>query len=522
MLADALGRARLRPALLVGEPGSGRTALASQLAAVLDRPVFLLRAPDYEDEEALREDLDHVAACQGVAVIDDLERAGSEVAPACLPALTHAWTAGPTTLTLLSHEGRARLQTWLPGVLDTLDTLECPLLHRSHIVPAVREAAPALLDSHRVKLAPGARLEQLVRMADTFLTGLAMPGRALDLLDLAAGRAARSGCRELRAEHWVEVVCSRTGLPRNRVDGSGDQDALDLDAALARYVVGHSDALGTVASLIRRNRAGFASQRPVASVLLLGPSGVGKTEIAKALAASLFDRPDALLRLDMSEYAEAHAVARVVGAPPGYVGHEQGGALTDPLLAQPHRVVLLDEIEKAHRDVHQLMLQVFDEGRLTDGRGRTVDFRHAVVIMTSNLGAPLMEADPEVESDEVLDEARNAFPVELWNRIEAPLVLRPLTATELHKVCKRLVNASSKRLEHERGIRYSLAESASARLVELAGHDPALGARPLRHLVAREVESMIADQILRGGLRAGEAVEVHFGATGFNLRRVRS
>ena len=519
MLADALSRARLRPTLLVAEPGSGRTALARHLANVLERPVFRLSAPDYEDEDALRADLEEVAEARGVAIMDDLDRIGGEVSPACLPALTQAWANGPTTLTLVSHEGRARLQAWLPGVLDTLDTLEAEPLSREHVTEAVRVAAPTLLASHRIELAAEARIEHLVRVADTFLGGLAMPGRALDLLDLAAARAVRQGDDELRHAHWVDVVTQRTGLARSRVDGSGDQDVLDLDTALARYVVGHEDALSTVASLIRRNRAGFSSGRPIASVLLLGPSGVGKTEIAKALAAALFDRDDALLRLDMSEYAESHAVARVVGAPPGYVGHEQGGALTDPMLAQPHRVVLLDEIEKAHRDVHQLMLQVFDDGRLTDGRGRTVDFRHAVIIMTSNLGAPLLEENPEVEGEAVLDEARRAFPIELWNRIEAPLVLRPLDADELHRVCGRLVRSSSQRLHAERGVQYELSARAAAHLVELAGDDPSLGARPLRHLLSREVEARVADAILRGRVRAGERLVVDFGTTGFDLRR---
>jgi ATP-dependent Clp protease ATP-binding subunit ClpC len=237
---------------------------------------------------------------------------------------------------------------------------------------------------------------------------------------------------------------------------------------------------------------------------------VGKTEIAKALTSALYDRgDDALLRLDMSEYAEAHAVARVVGAPPGYVGHEQGGALTDPMIRNPHRVILLDEIEKSHRDVHQLLLQVFDEGRLTDGRGRTVDFRHAVVIMTSNLGADTMIADPEHVSDElVLAEARAHFPVELWNRIEAPLVLRPLTRAQMLTICKRLIASSSARLTHDRGIRYRVEDPAIEQLIDRAGVDPALGARPLRHLLGREVESLIAEQILRGRIRAGDEAVV--------------
>jgi ATP-dependent Clp protease ATP-binding subunit ClpC len=268
--------------------------------------------------------------------------------------------------------------------------------------------------------------------------------------------------------------------------------------------------VSTLCQLIRRNRAGFSSDRPIATALLLGPSGVGKTEIAKAIAGALFeDGPQALLRLDMSEYAEAHAVARVVGAPPGYVGHEQGGALTDPMHRRPHRVILLDEIEKAHREVHQLLLQVFDEGRLTDGRGRTVDFRHAVIVMTSNLGAGLLEQGHGADED-ILAAARAAFPVELWNRIEAPLVLRPLTRDHMLKICRRLAAGSSQRLLGERGMQFELDDAACEYLVDKAGEDPALGARPLRHLLAREIESLLADAILRGQFRAGNRVRVTF------------
>jgi ATP-dependent Clp protease ATP-binding subunit ClpC len=289
---------------------------------------------------------------------------------------------------------------------------------------------------------------------------------------------------------------------------------LDLDVRLARQVVGHEHVLDTLAALVRRNRAGFSSGRPIASVLLLGPSGVGKTEIAKALGHALFERDDALLRLDMSEYAEAHAVARVVGAPPGYVGHEQGGALSDPMVRNPHRVVLLDEIEKSHRDVHQLLLQVFDEGRLTDGRGRTVDFRHSVIVMTSNLGAELMNEGEVPSDDEVLARARAHFPVELWNRIEAPLVLRPLTRAQMLAISRRLIAASSARLVHDRGIRYRVDDDVLEQLIDRAGIDPSLGARPLRHLLGREVESLLADAILRGRVRAGDEALVRFGEDG--------
>lgn len=515
MLADALLRKSVRPPILVGEHGSGRSLLAVHVAKLLDRPLFRLEAPDYEDEDSLADDLELIAEAKGVVVFDDLDRVSSDTSPALLPALARAWATGaPRTLTVLSHEGRTRLEAWMPGILDTLDVVLLQPLDTADIHTAVRLASDEVLEQHQLTLADDAHVSELTRIADRYLTGLAMPGRALDLLDLACARTAREGKTEVSQDAWIDITCERTGLPRSRILGNGDRDMLDLDVRLARWVVGHEHVIEVLAALVRRNRAGFSSGRPIASVLLLGPSGVGKTEIAKALAQALYERgDDALLRLDMSEYAEAHAVARVVGAPPGYVGHEQGGALTDPMIRNPHRVILLDEIEKSHRDVHQLLLQVFDEGRLTDGRGRTVDFRHSVVVMTSNLGADLMLAGDDGEpcdDDQVLTEARTHFPVELWNRIEAPLVLRPLSRDQMLAICRRLIISSSARLTRDRGIRYRVDEAAIEQLIDRAGVDPALGARPLRHLLGREIESLIADQILRGRVRAGDEAVVTF------------
>ncbi|MBL4689611.1 MAG: AAA family ATPase [Nannocystaceae bacterium] len=509
-LADAVGRSEARPPLLVGAPGSGRTLLACHLASVQSRPVFRLEATAYEDDAALRADLQAIASTEGIAVIDDLDRVVAEVSPVCLPALTHAWSVGcPPVVTVVSPQGRGRLAAWLPGGTDGLDIVEIEPLAGEDLTRAVAGSAPAILTAHGVTLGSDAKLSELVRLADRFLAGLAMPARALDLLDLACARTVRNGATILSRDTWIEIVVERSGLPASRIEGDDDQRLLQLETQLQERVVGHQGALSRLADLVRRNQAGFGSHRPIASVLLLGPSGVGKTEIAKALAEALFDRPDALVRLDMSEYSEPHAVARIVGAPPGYVGFEHGGALVDPLAARPHRVVLLDEIEKAHRDVHQLLLQVFDEGRLTDGRGRTIDFRHAVIILTSNLGADLVADGNEPSEDDVLAAARKAFPVELWNRIEAPLVLKPLSDDALRVVCQRLARASSARLLKERGVQYALSDDACNVLVQRAGNDRSLGARPLRHLLTRDVESMLAEAVLRGRLRAGTSVIVN-------------
>ncbi|HWB81749.1 MAG TPA: AAA family ATPase [Nannocystaceae bacterium] len=523
-LQDALARRSARTVALVGAAGSGRSTLARELASDRTRKVYPLSALDYgdEDEPALRSDLQAIAAVHGLALFDDLERVALETPPPWLPALTQAWLRDePRVLPILGPESLARLQQWLPGVIEASDLVRIESLEGAPLGEAVTAGAGAVLAAHGVALAPDLRPAELARLADRYLVGLALPGRALDLLDVACARARRCGESTLTRARLHELVAELSGLPRARIEARGDQDAIELEQRIAEHVVGHARAIAALGELVRRNRAGFGGARPILGALLLGPSGVGKTELAKALARALFERDDALVRLDMSEYSEPHAVARIVGAPPGYVGHEHGGALTDPLMRRPHVVVLLDEIEKAHRDVHQLLLQVLDEGRLTDGRGRTVDFRHAAILMTSNLGAELATKHGSVariDEAAVLARARAAFPVELWNRIEAPLVMQPLGRDELRRICRRLARASSERLQRERGVRYELSPAACDRLVERAGVDPSLGARPLRHLVTREIDPLVADAVLRGSVRAGQALVVDVDAGAFVLR----
>ena len=299
-----------------------------------------------------------------------------------------------------------------------------------------------------------------------------------------------------------------------------------MEESLHRRVVGQDAAINALADAIRRARSGLKDpRRPIGSFIFLGPTGVGKTELAKALAEELFDDQDALLRFDMSEYQERHTVSRLVGAPPGYVGFEEAGGLTEAIRRRPYQVVLFDEIEKAHPDVFNTLLQILEDGRLTDSHGRTADFRNAVIILTSNLGsgaaahAPIgftarSRDDSERESRRrnVEDALKQAFRPEFLNRIDEIIVFEPLTQTELALVADLLLAEVRERLE-ERNVHVEVTEAARAALVQ-EGYDPTYGARPLRRTIQRRVENPLAKRVLAGDFAPGDRLRVDLAPEG--------
>jgi ATP-dependent Clp protease ATP-binding subunit ClpB len=288
------------------------------------------------------------------------------------------------------------------------------------------------------------------------------------------------------------------------------QKLVHLEQALHERVVDQVEAVEAVANAIRRSRAGLQDpNRPIGSFLFLGPTGVGKTELARALADYLFDDERAIVRVDMSEYQERHTVSRLVGAPPGYVGFEEGGQLTEAVRRRPYSVVLLDEMEKAHGDVFNVLLQLLDDGRLTDGQGRTVDFRNAIVIMTSNLGSAVF-GDPSLEREKqreaVLEDVRGYFRPEFVNRIDEIVVFEPLGRDEIAQIVDIQLRSLRRRLD-ERGLTIELTDEARAYLAN-KGYEPAFGARPLKRLIQREIQDPLAMRLLSGEIRDGDAVEV--------------
>ncbi|MEW5728768.1 MAG: AAA family ATPase, partial [Pseudomonadota bacterium] len=313
-------------------------------------------------------------------------------------------------------------------------------------------------------------------------------------------------------EHIASVVSRWTGIPVEKMLAGEREKLLGMESRLRTRVVGQDEALVAVSNAVRRARAGLQDpNRPIGSFLFLGPTGVGKTELTKALAEFLFDDEAAMIRIDMSEYMEKHSVARLIGAPPGYVGYEEGGALTEAVRRRPYQVILFDEVEKAHPDVFNVLLQVLDDGRLTDGQGRTVDFRNTLIVLTSNLGADILANQPEGHDSselraEVMEVVRGAFRPEFLNRLDEILLFHRLGRADMAGIVEIQLGRLRKLLS-DRKIGLDLDAGAREWLAD-KGYDPVYGARPLKRVIQRFLQNPLASLILEGKVRDGETVRV--------------
>ncbi len=371
------------------------------------------------------------------------------------------------------------------------------------------------LDAARNELVQAQRSGNLERASE--LSYGVIPGLEKQLAEKSDDNGAMVE-ETVSATHIAQVVSRWTGIPVDKMLEGEREKLLQMEAGLSARVIGQAEAVSAVSRAVRRARAGLQDPgRPIGSFMFLGPTGVGKTELTKALADFLFDDDQAICRLDMSEYMEKHSVSRLIGAPPGYVGYEEGGALTEAVRRRPYQVVLFDEIEKAHPDVFNVLLQVLDDGRLTDGQGRTVDFKNTLIIMTSNLGAEYLADQKEGEDtgavrEQVMDVVRSRFRPEFLNRLDEILLFHRLTRPQMDGI----VAIQMKRLDallEDRQITLTLDDAARHWLAD-KGYDPVYGARPLKRIIQRNVQDPLADLLLEGAIKDGESVEVTAGAGG--------
>ena len=377
------------------------------------------------------------------------------------------------------------------------------------------------LDQLRAELANAQRKGEYQRAGE--LAYGRIPELEKKLTAIEATDAKRGAMVEetVTADHVAGVVSRWTGVPVDRMLEGEKDKLLRMEGELAKRVIGQKEAVQAVSTAVRRARAGLQDpHRPIGSFMFLGPTGVGKTELTKALAAYLFDDENALIRIDMSEYMEKHSVARLIGAPPGYVGYEEGGALTEAVRRRPYQVILFDEIEKAHPDVFNILLQVLDDGRLTDGQGHTVDFRNTLIVMTSNLGADFLVNQPEGQDtdavrDQVMGVVRAAFRPEFLNRIDEIILFHRLKKSEMTRIVDIQMTRLQKLLD-DRKITITLDAGAREWLAE-KGWDPAYGARPLKRVIQKSVQDPLAEMILAGSIKDSEKVSVSAGKQGLTF-----
>jgi ATP-dependent Clp protease ATP-binding subunit ClpB len=377
------------------------------------------------------------------------------------------------------------------------------------------------LDQLRAELANAQRKGEYQRAGE--LAYGRIPELEKKLKGIEAADAKRGAMVEetVTADHVAGVVSRWTGVPVDRMLEGEKEKLLKMEDELAKRVIGQCEAVQAVSTAVRRARAGLQDpHRPIGSFMFLGPTGVGKTELTKALAAYLFDDENALIRIDMSEYMEKHSVARLIGAPPGYVGYDEGGALTEAVRRRPYQVILFDEIEKAHPDVFNVLLQVLDDGRLTDGQGHTVDFRNTLIVMTSNLGADFLVNQPDGEDtdkvrDQVMAVVRAAFRPEFLNRVDEIILFHRLKKSEMTRIVDIQMQRLQKLLE-DRKITIALDAGAREWLAE-KGWDPAYGARPLKRTIQKSVQDPLAEMILAGSIKDGEKVTISAGKQGLTF-----
>ena len=564
---EILARRRKNNAVLIGEAGVGKTAIAEGLAlrihegsvpeALNGTRIFALdlsgmvAGAQYRGqfEQRLKKALEAAANSPTILFIDELHtllgtgnaEGAMDAANILKPLLARGELRVIGATTLAEHRKIERdgalARRFSPVMVD-----EPSIEDTVAILQGLRGA----YEEHHGVLIDDTALEAAARLSDRYITEYHLPDKAIDLVDQAAAKLRlnsagvtradldaaiaqedfekaawlkrkldEDGPREVREPEIAAVVAARTGIPVGELVAGELERLNELEADLHERVIGQDEAVEVVADTIRRARVGLSEgDRPLGSFLFLGPTGVGKTELVKALAERLFATEKALVRIDMSEFRAPHTVARLIGSPPGYVGYGEGGQLTEPVRRRPYSVILLDEIEKAHPEVWNVLLQVMDDGRLTDGEGRTVDFTNAVIVMTSNLGAGKAKRgigftanEPAAEAERMEAAAKEAFLPEFINRIDEIVTFAALTPEQVERIAAQMVARVADRLRTERGIELTVDEDYVAQLAR-DGFDEAYGARPLQRHIRRTLEKTLTRAILAGEIADGERVHV--------------
>jgi len=537
-LTDVLLKRRANNPLIVGEPGVGKTAIVQGLAlsiakgrmnALKDRIIMQISGGDLLSGTQLRGALSEklgalkkeVEEADGriVLFIDEIHSlfSGTDGSSDVAQELKQVLAQGG--LPLIGTTTPAEMKQFMendPAFLRRFTMIEIDEPSEEEAVEIISGIIKAYEEHHGVSISSEA-LESAVSLTSRYIQDRALPDKALSLLDLVAAGCRRDGRDIVTVDDISRALAKEIGVPARRILASEQKRLLELEQVLSERIVGQKEVLSTLSEVLRRNAVGFRGKRPIGSFMFLGPTGVGKTETAKVLSEVLFPGTGGLLRFDMSEMSEAHATARLIGSPPGYVGHEDGGQLTEAVRKRPYSLVLLDEIEKAHRDVMQLLLGLLDDGRLTDGRGKTVDFSNTIIIMTSNLGHgsrktartlgfgadDTTNATAERRSG-ILERARAALPVELWNRIDEPIVFDPLSMKDAAEVGSKMLAEVASKLSGEQGVTVEHTPETVQFLLDHGGYDPELGARPMRRTIQRYVEAPLAGLILKGEIKKGD------------------
>jgi ATP-dependent Clp protease ATP-binding subunit ClpC len=544
-IVQILSRRTKNNPVLTGEAGVGKTAIVEALAQRIiakDAPKKLLKkrivtldlgllvaGTKYrgEFEERVKKLMDEIRKNKNIILfIDELHTiigTGStegslDVANMFKPALARGelQCIGATTLNeYRKHiESDAALERRFQSVLVDEPTLEETIL----ILKGIRERYEQF---HDVKIRDEA-LDAAAHLSSRYIADRHLPDKAVDLMDEAASRVIlQAKKKEVNAEDIAEIVCSWTGVPITQLTQSESQRLMSIEESLHKRVVGQEDAVKALARAIKRSKAGLRDpKRPIGSFIFLGPSGVGKTELAKSLAEFMFDNENNIVRLDMSEYTEKHTTSRLVGSPPGYVGYDEGGQLTEPVRRKPYSILLFDEIEKASPEVINILLQILEDGRLTDSTGRTVNFKNTVVIMTSNVGSKLIEKSAgfgfvtasnqeqvgyDKMKEKVMDELKRTFPPEFLNRIDDIIIFRALTKDNMKDICVIMLRDLNKRLA-EKKLTLTISDAVKDFLVD-KGYVENQGARPLRQTIQRLLEDPLADKLLSGEIEENDTVQ---------------